>query len=151
MAGSERGIELPLEEARRSLDHGIDTVDQQADHAIELIKVDLILLGSLPIVQSFGSEIPDIYLALVTTGVAISILLNFLAYYAVNSILGLDSEGIKILLGDAGDERSKSLSIAYANWISETADTNKRVRNLLAAGIASTTFSIGGLIGGIVL
>ncbi|WP_193308874.1 hypothetical protein [Halorubrum halophilum] len=139
--------ELGIDEGRRSLDHQVETLRQQRDHFIEIMKLNLICLSIL--VAAFGigrvsfTGLNPVGVALPLIFFLVSIVLSISTFHTISPTIGMDDRAVLEL--DANDDLSEnvfSIKNTYAEAISQNRSKIMKSSRLMLFSYFSTLVGI---------
>lgn len=122
------------EEGRRTVDHQLNALDDVDSKAVAILKLDLVIAGTVLTVASFTSDATAVtlgalnnrYTAVATTALVLSAALAASTYTASDSEVGIGSEAIRDAV-DAdltAEEFEIAAAQSYAAWIEFNDRTN---------------------------
>jgi hypothetical protein len=132
--------EVRLTEARRTFDRLNETVRQQANHTIELVKINLLLLGSVPLAGLLSrSETYILHIAVVIL-ISTSTGFQMREYSKIRFSHGVNTDFIRTKTDS--DEISEEAIQIYSDESSYMTDNNHDVARNLFVSILLTVFAV---------
>jgi hypothetical protein len=132
--------EVRLTEARRTFDRLNETVRQQANHTIELVKINLLLLGSVPLAGLLSrSETYILHIAVVIL-ISTSIGFQMREYSKIRFSHGVNTDFIRTKTDSDGI--SEGAIQIYSDESSYMTDNNHDVARNLFVSILLTVFAV---------
>lgn len=144
--------ELGINEGRRTLDHQVESLRQQKDHFIEIMKLNLICLSILVAAFEIGGinfdDLSTVWLALPLVSFLLSIMLSVSMYHSINPAIGMNSRSIYELGPDEDlNENIQSLKRTYASAINRNMSKINKSSRIMSFSYLLTLGGISSAIG----
>lgn len=138
-----------LDEAKRHLDHQIGLIQEQSFEALEVVKINLLILSVLiAATQLSNSVLGSVVFLVASIPLVLSIMVAILGYLRANPIIGLDRDGIYDLVEE--DSIDDLLPRVYAEWIEKNHKKSTWNHRLIWLSLSLTAVSLGAVSGLIV-
>lgn len=141
-------LSIALREAHRTFDHQIDMYENQSTHALEIIKINLLLAAFF---VAYGrlttTPMPDFIVLFGVGPLVLSVILSTIAFLLGNYTVGMNAEGLAEFGNRDAEfvEEGKALVLAYGQWTRDNFSRGQRASSFVYWSIVSLMAALGSM------